>query len=77
MLHEHSLGRGFVKGLSEAVEKAKKNEAVKSALSIANSYKSTSSKKTIFFIRWPTRHSKERAQKEIAEKIRQNSGIEV
>ena len=31
MLHEHSLGRGFVKGLSEAVEKSDKAEAVKNA----------------------------------------------
>ena len=31
MLHEHDLGRGFVKGLSEAVEKGNKIEAVKNA----------------------------------------------
>ena len=31
MLHEHDLGRGFVKGLSEAVEKGDKAEAVKNA----------------------------------------------
>ena len=31
MLHEHNLGRGFVKGLVEAVEKGDKVEAVKNA----------------------------------------------
>ena len=31
MLHEHDLGRGFVKGLSESVEKGDKTEAVKNA----------------------------------------------
>jgi len=31
MLHEHNLGRGFVKGLSEAVDKGDKAEAVKNA----------------------------------------------
>lgn len=31
MLHEHDLGRGFVRGLSEAVEKSDKAEAVKNA----------------------------------------------
>ena len=31
MLHEHDLGRGFVKGLSEAVEKGENVETVKNA----------------------------------------------
>ena len=48
MLHEHSLGRGFVKGLSEAVEKGEKQKPLKTREGIANSYKSISSKKTIF-----------------------------
>ena len=63
------------KRLSEAVEKGEKQKPLKTREGITNSYKSTSSKKTIFFIRLYRRGAQRRRAKRNRRKIRQNSEL--
>ena len=69
MLHEHSLGRGFVKGLSEAVEKGEKTEAVKNARGYCELLQEHIFKEDNILYPMADEALKEGAQKEIAEKF--------
>ena len=69
MLHEHDLGRGFVKGLSEAVEKGDKAEAVKNARGYCELLQEHIFKEDNILYPMADEALKEDAQKEIAEKF--------
>ena len=69
MLHEHTLGRGFVKGLSEAVEKGDKAEAVKNAREYCELLQEHIFKEDNILYPMADEALKESAQKEIAEKF--------
>lgn len=69
MLHEHDLGRGFVKGLSEAVGKGDKAEAVKNARGYCELLQEHIFKEDNILYPMADEALKEGAQKEIAEKF--------
>ena len=71
MLHEHDLGRGFVKGLSEAVEKGDKMEAVKNARGYCELLQEHIFKEDNILYPMADEALKEDAQKSIAEKFTQ------
>jgi len=71
MLHEHSLGRGFVKGLSEAVEKGDKTEAVKNARGYCELLQEHIFKEDNILYPMADTALKEEMQKSIAEKFAQ------
>ena len=75
MLHEHSLGRGFVKGLSESVEKGDKAEAVKNARGYCELLQEHIFKEDNILYPMADEALKEDAQKEIAEKFAQISEL--
>ena len=77
MLHEHTLGRGFVKGLSEAVEKGDKAEAVKNARGYCELLQEHIFKEDNILYPMADEALKESAQKRNRRKIRQNSGVEI
>lgn len=69
MLHEHDLGRGFVKGLSEAVEKGDKAEAVKNARGYCELLQEHIFKEDNILYPMADEALKDTTQKEIAEKF--------
>lgn len=69
MLHEHDLGRGFVKGLIEAFEKNDKAEAVKNARGYCELLQEHIFKEDNILYPMADEALKETAQKEIAEKF--------
>lgn len=71
MLHEHDLGRGFVKGLSEAVEKGDKTEAVKNARGYCELLQEHIFKEDNILYPMADEALKETVQKEIAKKFAQ------
>jgi len=75
MLHEHDLGRGFVKGLSESVEKGDKAEAVKNARGYCELLQEHIFKEDNILYPMADEALKEDAQKEIAEKFAQISEL--
>jgi hypothetical protein len=56
MLYEHELGRNFVKGMEEGVKEENKAKVVENARGIYSYYRSISTKKTIYSIRWLMRY---------------------
>ena len=71
MLHEHDLGRGFVKGLSEAIEKGDKMETVKNARGYCELLQEHIFKEDNILYPMADEALKEDAQKSIAEKFAQ------
>ena len=69
MLHEHDLGRGFVKGLSEAVVKGDKTDAVKNARGYCELLQEHIFKEDNILYPMADEALKEATQKEIAEKF--------
>lgn len=69
MLHEHDLGREFVKGLSEAVKKGNKAEIVKNARGYCELLEEHIFKEDNILYPMADEALKESAQKEIAEKF--------
>ena len=75
MLHEHDLGRGFVKGLNEAVEKGNKIEAVKNARGYCELLQEHIFKEDNILYPMADEALKESAQKEISEKFAKISDL--
>ena len=71
MLHEHDLGRGFVKGLSEAVLKGDKAETAKNARGYCELLQEHIFKEDNILYPMADEALKEDAQKSIAEKFAQ------
>lgn len=75
MLHEHDLGREFVKGLNEAVEKGDKTEAVKNARGYCELLQEHIFKEDNVLYPMADEALKEDAQKSIAEKFAKISDL--